>query len=285
MEGNVGSWADPLTTVSLLAAAWLYIWRAAILPAMHAGPRYERLRIQGLLRALTLSRAKEILGCEPAHVAQMESEDSGHSGMQVYHFNLRRTHVRVFVKSDSTVYGFTVLLRRPSLMGAVDLGGVKARLGLTPIASAWCRDVEPSFANSPYTRSHSYAESSFGWGYTTYRTWAAGCVHYGSCGPGPLLYTFWNWRKPKNDGHTTLVRLAGSLGSPWRPLDLRSLHPEVEDDRRSVAVNLLAVALQGKLLSQMVEMHDQHMSLLDGEPPIGRMAWNKVRAWRQRRRH
>lgn len=285
LKDGLGGWADPLATVSIIAATWLYLWRQGWIPVWQASPWVERARIESLVTALTIERVKEILGREPVTIRRWTAGPHNPKIRSLF-FVLRRTYVEAFVDEQDRIYGYTIRARRPSFMGAIDLGAVRVRFGTTTLASAWV-SFGPSLATQIYTRSQSYAEASAPWGASVFRTWAVGAVGYGGWGKGSIVErAITRLRREDRGGFESVVDLVQGLHEIGTVFDLESapegesrqleMWVEVDKDalkrfrhaREKVTVNTVSVALQGPTYPLMLSLHSEELFVID--PPRGR---------------
>jgi hypothetical protein len=273
--------ADPLTTVSILAAAWLYIWRAGIVPLWQRSPWVERRKIHQLASARTLDEAARILDAPMVLRRSKQDFPGTESEPQLagYVYSLLRTAIEVFTREDGVIYGYTVRSGRFSRLGEIDVAGLKVTLGRTSLLETWAeffgdwtgeRDRLPSKVAFHYSRGGGVIEATDPWGATRDRSWAVGSASFGDLsGAGKIQVPKWYtrmcaaapWRRRfdriyyESSDDYAYERIFKWFGTVLSDLDPRQFH-ELANVRGKYTVNLVSTAHQGPITYQMVQLHE-----------------------------
>ena len=118
---------SPLTSLSLMLAALVFLWRSIAIPLWRLSAAYERQTINRLATALTYERFLEVVGREPNAYRRLEMHP-GDNPLESRFFVLRRTFLEAFIDDRHQVYGYTITLRRPTVMGPISMAGFAVRL-------------------------------------------------------------------------------------------------------------------------------------------------------------
>lgn len=268
---KIGSWVNtlpelltsldsPLAASSVIIAALVFIFKSCVIPIWATTAEAERRRINQLSTAFTDQSFREVMGCEPRAFRDLGTPDTGLSGLRSRFYVLRRTYVEAFIDKENRVYGYTVSLRRPTLMGGINVGGLKVRLGHSTFSDVW-----PDGARLiclPSVRNYSVFEATTGTGASADRTWAIGFRDF------PFSKKTWRWTIKRIFNRTrdssaphwehTLWNAALGFGDLDKILDVPHawhIDSEVQQARQNIHVTSVVVAFQDEISFSMVKLH------------------------------
>lgn len=281
---------SPLAASSVIVAALIFSVKSFFAPLWKASAAHERRVLSGLSTALTYPRFHEVVGREPNAYRDLNIRNGSSSGvvedLQSRFFVLRRTYVEAFVDKEDRVYGYTVTLRKPTRMGAVNFAGLSLRLGHTSMRDAWKKGGPcPELIGLPAVRSYSVFEVSRGSGASTGRTWACGFLDSGAGNASILNYLRqralsrsmplrgWLERlfKTRREPQKVTIFEPKNMSPEWQlwnaalqtgelgaigssPVEWAT-DPQIQRCRGRVRVNSVAVALADEIRFSMLDLH------------------------------
>ena len=278
---------SPLAATAVIFAALFFIGRTVFLPIWKVSASFERRQLNQLSTALTYPRFREIMGQEPN--AYRELHKGG--ALESRFFVLRRCYVEAYVDSDNRIYGYTLTLRRRSSMGAINVGGLRVRLGRTRLINAWPGGgPEPELIGLPIVRDYSLFEVSKPYGYTTGRAWAVGFLGgtiQNESAFGLFLYRLrriyskalayasrgklgaHNPQEATDSPYWKIWNSAGASNGEAKPGKFHKMpdgwFQNMERERREIVVDCVSVALTSDIRFSMIQLHSWDIFHID--PP------------------
>ena len=261
------SWLSSIVAALLGLGVILAVFRPHIDRLWHATPWMETKRLNDL------GRARNLVDFERT-VRAREAGSRDFAGLGIPNpanltskfYILPRTYVEAFIDANNNVYGYSIMLKRPSWLGTIKASYHKVRLGRTTF-----RTMHRGSIVTPSQRDFAYFELEQSSKVTTYRGFAAG-ISSGNASGRPLSYYLLaaplvlrvlgraddvgRFEEQMERGYRSIrnhYNLEGEQVVPRYP-DFDGT-PDYELWRNNTAINYVSVAHQDDVLLNMINCH------------------------------
>lgn len=254
------------SVVAILGAAgvaWRFVWQRVLRQRWRRSAFFERRLLARLAdtRTRTDVEVRELLGRPLAHrqlylgMSPDEVLPEKADRLTSWFYVLAHVYVDVLFDSSQQVYGYSVV-RRNGDLGPINVSGLTVHLGRTTWADAWdsVSPTRPARVYWPHNRNYAGVEASEGSG-VAYRgrTWAVGTIDAGGESEGSNAATQAMFRDVSEFEDLTCVP------EGW------FTSPEVTAWRTVLPINMAAVAIQGEMRRELLDLHTDELVVFD--PP------------------